>query len=571
VSGRYTGNGTVCPLQVVEDVLDVIIDDTRQSDERGSEQMADIVNLDALIVREDFNSEHGVAAGEKGKSEASKTDLSKGEHFYSTLRKPDFQRETAAWSPEAICNFLVSFVDGDLIPAVICWQSASRLTFVIDGAHRLSAVIAWLLDDYGAGDESVKFYNNNIPPDQRKVHDKTRALVNRVVGSYKELKAESENPGSNPKLTLRARSLGNAKIPLLWVPGNDSKKAERAFLKINQSAVEIDPTEFTILNSRSKPNAISARAIVRNGTGHKYWKDFSEDGQAKIIKFGMSIYSKLYNPPLDPPIKTGDLPIAGHGYGTQTLPLIFDFVNIANSIAVVDSSKVMKNSLVEQPQEKPDEPKTIFCLEKAEDLANRFTGRHESSLGLHPAVYFYGVNGRHQPTAVLAIGALLMELQVENKLLQFTKVRSRFENFLIEHKMFINQLTGRYGSMAKGYRHMKDYFRFVLNACFDGKNDAEIEGLLRSHNNYQRLVKETSPRTTKAKDFSRAVKQVTVLSVVLDQATICELCHSRIDLKAMHVDHRQDKSQGGLGTAENARLLHPYCDSTYKPYLQSKK
>src|SRR5665213_3575202 len=116
-------------------------------------RMAEVVNLDALITREDFNSEEGAAAGEKGKSEASKTDLSKGENFYITLRKPDFQREAAAWSPEAICNFLISFIDGDLIPAVICWQSASRLTFVIDGAHRLSAVIAWLLDDYGAGAE----------------------------------------------------------------------------------------------------------------------------------------------------------------------------------------------------------------------------------------------------------------------------------------------------------------------------------------------------------------------------------------------------------------------------------
>ena len=119
--------------------------------------MADVVNLDALIPREDFNSEEGVAAGQKGKTEASKTDLSKGENFYLTLRKPDFQRETAAWSPEAICSFLESFVNGDLIPSVICWQSASRLTFVIDGAHRLSAVMAWLQDDYGAGTNQLSF------------------------------------------------------------------------------------------------------------------------------------------------------------------------------------------------------------------------------------------------------------------------------------------------------------------------------------------------------------------------------------------------------------------------------
>lgn len=136
--------------------------------------MAKVVNLDAMITREDFDSEEGPAAGERGKTEASKTDLTKGESFYITLRKPDFQRETAAWSPEAVCSFLESFVDGDLIPSVICWQSASRLTFVIDGAHRLSVVMAWMQDDYGAGGQSKEFYSNNIPPEQRKIDEETR-------------------------------------------------------------------------------------------------------------------------------------------------------------------------------------------------------------------------------------------------------------------------------------------------------------------------------------------------------------------------------------------------------------
>ncbi len=63
--------------------------------------MAQVVNLDALIPREDFLASAGIDAGAVGKSEASRTDLTKGESFYLTLRKPDFQRETAAWTPEA--------------------------------------------------------------------------------------------------------------------------------------------------------------------------------------------------------------------------------------------------------------------------------------------------------------------------------------------------------------------------------------------------------------------------------------------------------------------------------------
>ncbi|MDC8013877.1 DUF262 domain-containing protein [Tahibacter soli] len=130
--------------------------------------MADTVNLDALIPREDFLAVEGVDwAGSAGKADASRTDLTKGESFCATLRKPDFQRETAAWTPEAVRDFIAGFVDGDLIPAAICWQSPARLTFVIDGAHRLSAVMAWLCDDYGDGEESIKFYNNVIPDAQK--------------------------------------------------------------------------------------------------------------------------------------------------------------------------------------------------------------------------------------------------------------------------------------------------------------------------------------------------------------------------------------------------------------------
>ena len=120
--------------------------------------MAESVNLDALIQREDFLAVEGADSGNAGKTSASRTDLLKGESFYLTLRKPDFQRETAAWKPEAVKDFIKAFIDGDLIPAVICWQSPSRLSFVIDGAHRLSAIIAWLNDDYGDGEDSIKFY-----------------------------------------------------------------------------------------------------------------------------------------------------------------------------------------------------------------------------------------------------------------------------------------------------------------------------------------------------------------------------------------------------------------------------
>jgi 5-methylcytosine-specific restriction endonuclease McrA len=69
--------------------------------------------------------------------------------------------------------------------------------------------------------------------------------------------------------------------------------------------------------------------------------------------------------------------------------------------------------------------------------------------------------------------------------------------------------------------------------------------------------------------MSKGVKQYVVITEALAQASVCQLCEARIDLKAMHIDHIKDRSKGGVGSGENARPLHPYCDSTYKRYLET--
>ena len=65
-------------------------------------------------------------------------------------------------------------------------------------------------------------------------------------------------------------------MQLQWVRGGASK-AEQSFFKINQHAVPINQTESRLLQSRSKPNTLAARAIIRSGTGHKYWSRFDSD------------------------------------------------------------------------------------------------------------------------------------------------------------------------------------------------------------------------------------------------------------------------------------------------------
>ena len=97
--------------------------------------MAHKVNLDALIPREDFDVNDSTVPSVQPTTIQIRN-LERADFFYSVIRKPDFQRETSDWSPEKICDFIQSFIEGDLIPALILWQSGSQI-FVIDGAHRL--------------------------------------------------------------------------------------------------------------------------------------------------------------------------------------------------------------------------------------------------------------------------------------------------------------------------------------------------------------------------------------------------------------------------------------------------
>jgi hypothetical protein len=137
------------------------------------------VNLDALIPREDFATS---SAPFKGNPTGTiSLGLLKDDFFVQSLRKPDFQRETSNWTPQKIVELVTAFLDGDLIPAIILWRSG-QFVFVIDGAHRLSALLAWIYDDYGDKSRSLNFFQNQIPEEQIKLAQQTRDLIKDQVG-----------------------------------------------------------------------------------------------------------------------------------------------------------------------------------------------------------------------------------------------------------------------------------------------------------------------------------------------------------------------------------------------------
>jgi hypothetical protein len=479
----------------------------------------------------------------------------------SALRKPDFQRETSDWSPAKVLDLIRTFLDGDLVPAVILWQAEGKV-FVIDGAHRLGALLAWVHNDYGDGERSRTFFRNQIPQAQIKVADRTRKLIHAEIGAYAEYAAAANNVGTaDDKIKIRIGNMGIIAMPVQWIPAVTSKQAEDSFFKINQAATPIDPTELRILKARASANNLAARAIIRSGTGHQYWSKFEEGVQSEIKAYGKKIYNALYDPPLDTPIKTLDLPVAGRGYGT--LPFVFDLVNLSNSVRISDSTR--KNVTKDNLSADEDGTQTVIFLKNVQKRVSRITGAGPESLGLHPAVYFYTLGGIFQPTAFLATSDFIEGLDQKGELVNFTEARKEFEEFFIRNKVFITQVIHKQGSGARSLNRLKTLMARILNEIWGGKNAKQIEESLRVDPEFSFLISEeiVSPEGDKM-DFSRGAKSAAFLKEALNSAIRCGVCGARVHKNSMNVDHMHRKQDGGGATLENASMTHPFCNSTVK-------
>jgi hypothetical protein len=509
------------------------------------------VNLDALIPREDFDvSDTTVSSVQPSTIQI--RNLERADFFYSVIRKPDFQRETSDWAPDKICDFIRSFIDGDLIPALILWQSGSQI-FVIDGAHRLSALVAWVHNDYGDERTSREFFDGIIPDDQNLAAEFTRKLIKRKIGSYADHQFAIQNPDkSKADILAQAKRLASQSVQLQWVKG-DATKAEASFFKINQQASPIDKTELRLLKARKLPNALAARAIVRSGTGHKYWSNFPETVRSEIEEIAKYVNDLLFSPTLQTPIKTLDLPVAGRGYSSQTLPLVFEFVNLVNE---VKSDVSLVNDVTGET--------TIKFLKSCRTVVNRISGNHPSSMGLHPAAYFYSSSGRYQPTAFMAVVSMIVKFEKEKRFAKFIGVRRRFEDFILTHRMLVNQVTIKYGSGAKGYARLRDLLIWIIDSFQAGKDEASILSSLTTHPDFSFLQPGEQDDFTNRSEFNTEAKSSVFLRDALKDPLRCAICDGLIHRNSISIDHITRRADGGKGTPTNGQVTHPLCNTTIK-------
>ena len=514
------------------------------------------VNLDALIKRADL-----AARGEEGEdiSSLSVTGLEPKGFLYPALRKPDFQRETASWTPEQVADLIRTFVHRDLIPAVILWR-AGHDVFVTDGAHRLSALIAWVHDDYGDGPVSRAYFHDFIPDDQRRAAVRTRELVSVDVGSYQDHKIAIDYPrNARPDIAERAPRIGWQEIQAQWIRNANHEKAEKSFFRINQGGTKIDAVEQRILKARGSANALSARAVMRAGTGNKYWNKFDADVQERISELGSDAYGLLFEPSLSLPIKTLDVPVGGPGYGPKALPFVFDLVNVVNKADAADASnrRVQKDDL---PVDEKGEA-TLSYLDATRSVIRRLCSTHPSSLGLHPALYFYAKSGTFQPGALLAFVELMRDWDTP-QFLAFTRVRSDFEGFLLSNRGH-TEAVRRLGSGSRSRPRLVAFYRRVITDLQGGANPQKIAETLATDPAFEFFI---APQENLLDlgdgSFSRESKGAAFIQSALPSAPKCPTCGGFLHRNGMQVGHVKPKRSGGAGTLDNAIMQHPFCNST---------
>lgn len=517
---------------------------------------AKTVNLDAMIRREDFAAIDGDQGMHENVTTISVRDFADGGLLGNALRKPDFQRETNHWRPEQIVRLLECFVGGDLIPSVILWQSPTCV-FVIDGGHRLSALRAWIEDDYGDGPISQSYFGYEVPPEQRKIADQTRQLIKERVGTWMHYKTRSKDESLDPTERRKVNTAIARGIPIQWVKG-DADRAETSFFTINTKGTALDEVEELLLKNRNKPISIAARAIIRSGQGHKYWSKYPEAVQRELEEKASVLHETLFEPEVTRPVKTLDLPLGGPRGVRTALEALIELSLIATRDSLGNPRSIDKT------QDDTTGAETLRTLNKTLSLMQRLTGNDKGSLGLHPAVYFYGPTGRHSsPMFMGTVGLFAQKLANNNAgyFAKFTTVRAELERVLVNNKDLISIILQRVQSYRRTER-----FQALLDSLVQGLlgGSSITEDFIVTATGFTGKIL-TGSSTKTSKEFSDDTKSEAFIRSALSNALKCPICNGFLDVaKSVSYDHGKRVREGGVGGPENCALTHPYCNQSIK-------
>ncbi|KAJ74309.1 hypothetical protein M222_1558 [Enterococcus faecalis AZ19] len=401
-----------------DEFVQIILNEVRSKVVKGNTKC----HLEHLIPRIELDDEaesSGFHQTTDRKANFSLTDLENGQFFYDQLKKPYFQRDTNEWTVERVEKLLNTFLEDGLIPAIILWETNDGDILIIDGAHRISSLIAWVNNDFGR----VNVSSTNT-------HHEISDYFNSKIGNYEEIKRSKEEKYKNVKQIIAKKS-----VPIQWVTG-DYEKVKESFIRINEQGVTLSNDEKELIQKDKLPTSKLARAILSHGTGQ------SSKNQTENSK---TIFEYFFTPTL----------IRDNVFYPMFGAMDEDFVisKVFNVLKIIDES-----------------------YDEDVDLSERvleFARFSQDYLQISNKVYFYGANQHYKNSSLFGFSSFILELMRDNELLQkYLKHRGKFEDFLTENERFVQTISRKRRQSSKAVTDILMYYKTVLESI--SKKDEEI-------------------------------------------------------------------------------------------------
>jgi hypothetical protein len=451
-------------------------------------------NIRFTVPRKDNIAEKDALTDHDNQDRSLRYDDIRRDDWFKRMRKPDFQRETNSWTPEDCVEFLDSVVSMRIIPSIILWYSTeTSTTFVLDGAHRLSVVRAWMTDDWGDKAER-DYYSRRDPELLRRAANKTRELVQARIGLFEDFrKAHAElqdkvDQGLAPKETMHPSRFNQAQFfrrvveglqtfTIQWERGN-YESAEQSFLRINRRGQRLDPWEATLIEYRHSSYSRCVMSIANGGESGHYWpaslSDISPELAEKMKGFGeqaRSIHKRLFVPPFRSPISDLNAPLLVDTAYFQKHKYLLEIIPLLNDREITTSGesqiKIMKRDANGTPEEIIQNADRILST-MADNLEHVVSPGHSSkSLSIVPLFYCYNQKAQH--TRGLLYGFLYWllsgtEQDITSRKLVFSVYRSRCEYWLFHLKPQIATLQERGGAGLYATTRVAKFFQLLFQA-----------------------------------------------------------------------------------------------------------
>jgi hypothetical protein len=569
------------------------------------------VYLDHLISRQSIRYSPSIEEGEPNdrKAQAGRDFLvgkeDKGvrysdilnDNWFRHLRKPDFQRETNAWTPRDCADFLETIVKSRIVPSIILWDSKDNvLLYVLDGAHRLSVIRAWMTDDWG--DKAGNYYVRRDVEHIKKVAGYTRELVRREIGAFKDYEKSHQEfndiatRGEAPKQVMGAQRFTKAifyagalvkhnTLAIQWEHG-DYESAEQSFLRINRKGQALDPWEATLIEYRHSSYARCIMCIANGGESGHYWptlpesESIGEDLAATIKEFSArayNIYRYLFVPPFKLPIDTLNVPMMvapayfqKHKYLLEIVPLIADGKIAATEEHQVEIMKQDATASVENIVKNASQ--ILTSMERG--LEHLISQTHSStSLAIVPLFYWYNQKAQYVRGLFYGFVYWLLsgtEKDVTNRKLIFSANRVAFEYWLFNLKVEISTLQERGGAGLKGTPKIAAFFQGFLDTLH-ANPQLSIGSQELKEKVIQTLLKYThiTARGKQAKAgrlYSTKDKTQINIREMFENSIKCHICGGVVNLQygGVQYDHVLDFADTKTTDPKTGKPTHPFCN-----------